>query len=253
LKVVPSIDLKEGKSVKLIQGVPGTGIEVSDDPVGLAAYWEDQGAEILHIVDLDRAIEDRGSNKETIGQITENISIPVEVGGGIRTEKDVTELLNLGARWVILGTKAIENPEFIAELIGLIPSGNLILALDANNGRIVTHGWTEETLLRIPEAIRIFDQYQPAAYLYTNVTIEGTMTGLDYKEIGGIVDCTRTPIIYSGGISSLNDLRLLRDAKVCAAVVGMALYKGAFTLRQAQEVVSDAKGTCIKRDHRDHG
>lgn len=253
MKVVPSIDIKEGKSVKLIQGIPGTGIEVSDDPVGLAAYWEDQGAEILHVVDLDRAIGGRRSNKEVIRQIIENISIPVEIGGGIRTKKDATELIGLGARWVILGTKAIETPEFIAELLGLIPSKELIIALDAKNGRIVTRGWTKETPLRIPEAIHKFDQFQPAAYLCTNVTIEGTMTGLDHEEIERIVDCTRTPIIYSGGISSLSNLRLLRDLKVHAAVIGMALYKGAFTLRQAQEVVSDAKGTRIKRDYGDHG
>ncbi len=240
MKVVPSIDIKEGKSVKLIQGVPGTGIEVSDNPVRLAVYWKDQGAEILHVVDLDGAIGNKGTNRETIGKIIEAVSIPVEVGGGIRTKKDVLEILNLGARWLILGTKVIETPRFITELLDLIPSENLIIALDAKEGRIVTHGWTKETSLKIPEAISRFDRFLPAAYLYTNVAIEGTMIGLDFKEIGRIVDCTGTPIIYSGGVSSLSDLRALRDAEIHAAVVGMALYKGAFTLRQAQEAASDA-------------
>jgi phosphoribosylformimino-5-aminoimidazole carboxamide ribotide isomerase len=240
LKVVPSIDLKDGKSVKLVRGVPGTGIEVSNEPVELAAYWEREGAEILHLVDLDRALEGRETNKEIIKQIVQAVSIPVEVGGGIRSEEDVAELLNLGARWVIVGTKAVENPEFLTDLLESTSSANLIIALDAKGGRIVTRGWTVKTQLGLEEAVRSFDRFRPAAYLCTNVAIEGTMTGIDFEEMKRVVDCTETSIIYSGGVSSLKDLKALRAVGIYAAVVGMALYKGAFTLREAQGVVSNA-------------
>lgn len=240
MKVVPSIDLKDGKSVKLVRGVPGTGIEVSNEPVELAAYWEREGAEILHVVDLDRAIEQRETNKEIIEQIVQEVSIPVEVGGGIRSKEDVVELLDLGARWVIIGTKAVENPEFLADLLKSTSSENLIIALDAKGGKIVTRGWTVETRFGLLEAVRRFDRFRPAAYLCTNVAIEGTMTGIDFEEMKRVVDCTETSIIYSGGVSSLKDLRALKVVGVYATVVGMALYKGAFTLREAQGVVSDA-------------
>lgn len=240
MKVVPSIDLKDGKSIKLVQGEPGTGIKVSDEPVKLAAYWEREGAEILHVVDLDRAIEQREINNEIIKQIVQEVSIPVEVGGGVRSEEDVLELLDLGARWVIVGTKAVENPDFLTDLLESISSTNLIIALDAKGGRIVTHGWTVATRLGIEEAVRRFDRFRPAAYLCTNVAIEGTMTGIDFEEMKRVVGSTKTSIIYSGGVSSLKDLTTLKTVGVYAVVVGMALYKGAFTLREAQGVVSDA-------------
>lgn len=240
MKVIPSIDLKDRKSVKLVRGVPGTGLKIPDEPIKLAAYWEREGAEILHIIDLDGAIKQRETNKEIIKQIFREVSIPVEVGGGIRSKEDVLRILNLGARWVIMGTKAIENPEFLVELLESTSSTNLIVALDAKGGKIVTRGWTVKTRLGIPEAIRKFDRFRPAAYLCTNVAIEGTMTGIDFEEMERIVGCTETPIIYSGGVSSLKDLRVLKEVGVYAAVVGMALYKGVFTLREAQEVVQDA-------------
>ncbi len=240
MKVIPSIDLKDGKSVKLVKGVPGTGIEVSDDPLKLAAYWEGQGAEILHVVDLDAAIENKRTSRDIIGRIIENVSIPVEVGGGIRSKKDALELVDAGARWIITGTEAIRNPEFVARLLDSIPPEKLIIALDAKSGRVVTHGWVVETSLTVAEAIGRFDRFRPAAYLCTNVSVEGTMTGVETEEMKRIVDSTETLIIYSGGVSSLSDLASLKGAGVYATVIGMALYKGVFTLRKAQEVASDA-------------
>jgi phosphoribosylformimino-5-aminoimidazole carboxamide ribotide isomerase len=240
LKVIPSIDLKDGKSVKLVRGIPGTGIKVSNEPVKLADYWEKEGAEILHVVDLDGALGEKETNKKIIREIVKEVSVPVEVGGGIRNRESVIELLDLGARWVIVGTEAAENPDFFTSLLDSVSPENLIVALDAQGGKIVTRGWTVKTQLGINEAIGRFDRFQPAAYLCTNVAVEGMMAGLDYEEIKRIVACTETPIIYSGGISSLKDLIALKEVEVYGAVVGMALYKGTFTLREAQEVVSDA-------------
>lgn len=240
MNVVPSIDLKGGRSVKLVKGIPGTGIRVSDNPIELAAYWEEQGAKALHVIDLDGALQEEETNRGIIEAIIREVSIPVQVGGGVRSEEAARELLDFGARWIIVGTKAIEDLGFIAQLVDAIPSKHLIIALDARGERIVTRGWTVETALNLADAIHTFDRYQPAAYLCTNVAVEGTMSGIDFKQIGRIVSCTETPIVYSGGISSLEDLRLLRIAGVSVAVVGMALYKGVFTVREAQEVVSDA-------------
>jgi len=240
LKVIPSIDLKDGKSVKLVRGIPGTGIEVSDDPVELSAYWESQGAEILHLIDLDGALTNKDTNRDTIGRIIESVSIPVEVGGGIRSVDDALGILGLGARWVIIGTKAVEDRQFVAELINFISSENIIIALDTRGGRLVTHGWQKETELEITKIIQRLDRFRPAAYLSTKVDVEGMMTGIDVEEVKGIVLSTRTPIIYSGGVSSLEDIRNLKKAGVYGVVVGMALYKGVFKFREAMEVVSDA-------------
>lgn len=240
MKIIPSIDLRDGKSVKLVKGVPGTGIKVSDDPVKLAAYWQEQGAEILHVIDLDAAIENKKTNRDIIKRIIQNVSIPVEVGGGIRSKEDALELAHAGAQWIITGTAAIRDPEFIAQLLESIPPEKLIVALDAKGGRVVTHGWVVETSLAVTEAIGRFSRFKPAAYLCTNIAVEGMMAGIEIEEMREIVSSTETPIIYSGGVSSLNDLAAIRNAGVYATVIGMALYKGIFTLREAQEVASDA-------------
>jgi len=242
MKVIPSVDIQDGKCVKLVQGKPGTGREISDDPLKVAEAWEAEGAEILHVVDLDAAFTGSRKNRETVKKIIRSLRIPVEVGGGIRRVEDARELVEAGARWVILGTVAVERPQAISVFLNRVGGDRVIVALDSRGGRVVTRGWTAEAAGSPFNLIRFFTRQEVAAFLYTDVNVEGTLSGLDTGLVRKVVDSTDKPVIYAGGVSSLQDLLHLAKAGVWGAVVGRALYEGVFTLKEAKEIVRNAAG-----------
>jgi len=242
--VIPSVDIKDGRCVKLIRGKPGSGRVISDDPLEVAKSWEEEGAEILHLIDLDAAISGDERNREIIKHILAEMKIPVEVGGGIRTVEKALALLEAGAEWVIMGTAAVENPTLVSEVAEVINASHLILAIDSEGARVLTRGWTQRTQLSTEEAVKWFRDLKLAAFLYTDVKVEGTLRGIDDEGIRRLIAATETPIIYSGGITSLQDVRTLAQLGLRGAVVGRALYDGHFTLREAIDVVQAAACSC---------
>ena len=233
--VIPSVDILSGRCVKLVQGRPGTGLVVSQLPVDVALYWEKEGAERLHVVDLDGAMTGRRLNAAVVESIVESVSIPVEVGGGVRQVEDVESLLGLGAEYVILGTSVVENPAFLEELIDRFDAKNLIVSIDSKGGKLVSRGW-KHMLSRPPlELAEELSRHSLAALLYTDVSNEGTLKGVDRIYIRGLVERSRNPILYSGGISSLGDVKALTSVGVSVFLIGSALYTGVFGLREAIE------------------
>lgn len=234
--VIPSVDILGGRCVKLVQGRPGTGLIVSQLPVDVAVHWQNEGAERLHVIDLDGATTGRRVNAVIIESIVKSVSIPVEVGGGIRRVEDVASLLGLGAEYVILGTSVVENPAFFEELVNRFDARNLIVSIDSKEGRVVSRGWKRMLPCSPLELAEELGGHSLAALLYTDVSNEGTLRGIDRAYVRDLVKRSRNPILYSGGISSLDDVKALADIGVSGSIVGSTLYTGVFSLREAIEV-----------------
>ncbi|MEM2904527.1 MAG: 1-(5-phosphoribosyl)-5-[(5-phosphoribosylamino)methylideneamino]imidazole-4-carboxamide isomerase [Candidatus Bathyarchaeia archaeon] len=233
--VVPSVDIKNGRCVKLIQGRPGTGLDISGDPVAVAKHWESEGAEMLHLVDLDGAISGSQENRGLVKRLLATAAVPVQVGGGIRTVDDAVSLLSSGAFRVIVGTAALKDPAFVEKLAARVEPRRVLISLDARRGMVLREGWTAETGAPLTRWVSRFEASGVGGFLYTDVSVEGTLKGPGLSAVRKLVSLTRLPIIYAGGISSLDDLVGLSQVGVQAAVVGMALYQGRFSLKEAQE------------------
>ena len=237
MRIIPSIDLKDGRCVKLIGGVVGSGFTVSEDPLSLARFWMREGAELLHVIDLDGAIEGSKRNRGIIRMMLKEVPLPVEVGGGLRTVDDVVEILDAGARWAIIGTALIEEGGFLERLISEVSASKLIASIDSKGGRVALRGWTKVSALSPVEAVKAYGRFNFSAFLYTDIDVEGRQGGVNVKALREIVSATSIPIIYSGGIANLSDLVKLKSLGVYGAVVGSALYKGDFTLEEAKNAV----------------
>lgn len=236
--IVPSIDIRHGRCVKLIQGKPGTGLVLSATPLEAAKAWQDEGAKRLHIVDLDGALEGTKNNRPLVEAILESLHIPVQVGGGIRSVDDVKYYLKHGASWVILGTAVFVDPSFLRKLRDEVESSRVIIALDYKDDMIVTQGWQKTTKITPLEAIRRMDSKMVYGFLVTDVDAEGMMRGVRVENIKALVNATRKPIIYAGGVSKLNDIAKLASIGVDSVVVGRALYERRFTLKQAEDTAN---------------
>jgi len=235
VEVIPSIDIMHGRCVKLVQGNPSLGREVSADPLEVAERWRGEGARRLHIVDLDAALRGGVGNRETVERIIRAVDIPVQVGGGVRSVKDASSLIEAGARWVVLGTVAFEDREAASQIISTITPQRAIIAIDAKGGLVVKRGWVESTPYTPLDAIREFEPKGVAAFLYTDVHVEGMLKGVDEGYIRTLTRSAKTPIIYSGGVSSTSDIRRLAKAGVGGVILGRALYDGVVSLREAME------------------
>jgi phosphoribosylformimino-5-aminoimidazole carboxamide ribotide isomerase len=239
LEIIPSIDIKNGKCVKLVQGVPDSGREISEDPVKIAKKWADDGARVLHIIDLDAAIYGDTDNFETVKgilRVLNKLNIHAEVGGGIRTIEKAKELIKSGASWIILGTVAVKDPKLTNKIIESVGSKRVIIAIDSKKDRILTQGWRFKSKLSPISAVNKYQNLGISAFLYTDVDVEGTMKGVNVNFIKNIVKLSRIPIIYSGGVSSLNDIAELTRTGVQGVIVGRAFYDGIFTLKEAVEI-----------------
>ena len=235
LELLPAVDIADGRAVQLVQGVAGSGGEFGD-PLDAALAWQEQGAEWLHLVDLDAAFG-RGSNRELVDAIVGKLDIKVELSGGIRDAESLTAALATGCRRVNLGTAALEQPEWTAEAIA--DHGNRIaVGLDVRGTTLAARGWTRdggdlwETLARL-------DGEGCARYVVTDVNKDGMLAGPNLVLLEQVCERTVRPVVASGGVSTLGDVRALRtlvDAGVEGAIVGSALYRGAFTLPEALDV-----------------
>ncbi|WP_158058193.1 1-(5-phosphoribosyl)-5-[(5-phosphoribosylamino)methylideneamino]imidazole-4-carboxamide isomerase [Halorussus halophilus] len=231
-EVVPAVDMQDGKVVQLVQGERGTE-KTYGDPVAAAERWIDAGAETLHLVDLDGAFEGERQNADAVERILDAADVDVQLGGGIRTVKDATDLLERGVDRVILGTAAVENPDIVAEISEEYP-GAVTVSLDAKDGEVVVSGWTESTGLDPAEAAARYEELGAGAILFTDVDVEGKLEGVQTDRVREVVEAVEIPVIASGGVATLDDVRALREAGAAAVVVGTALYEGQFTLEEAK-------------------
>ncbi|WP_410766175.1 1-(5-phosphoribosyl)-5-[(5-phosphoribosylamino)methylideneamino]imidazole-4-carboxamide isomerase [Haloferax sp. DFSO60] len=232
-EVIPAVDMQDGEVVQLVQGERGTEKSYGE-PVEAARKWVDSGAKTLHLVDLDGAFEGERKNAPAVDSVLDAVSVPVQLGGGIRTADDARELLERGVDRVILGTAAVENPDIVSELAADYPDG-VMVSLDAKDGEVLVSGWTEGTGLDPAEAAARYEELGAAAILFTDVDVEGQLEGVQLGTTTSVVEAVDIPVVASGGVATLDDIRALRDAGAAAVVVGTALYEGRFTLEEAMD------------------
>lgn len=239
MKLFPAIDLKEGKAVRLIQGRMEEATIYGDNPAEIARDFERQGAEYLHIVDLNGAFSGKPVNDETIRQIVKRVSLKIQVGGGIRTMDRITELLELGVDRVILGTVAVKNPDLVAEAARRY-GRQVIVGIDARDGLVAVQGWAERTEMRAVELGRAMQAVGIESVVFTDISRDGMLQGPNIESTVQMAAEAGLSVIASGGISTLADLRalqaeVLKGAAIEGAITGKALYSGAFTLQEALE------------------
>lgn len=230
---IPAVDLRDGACVQLVGGEYAAERIRLPDPIAVALDWEAKGFQALHIIDLDAATG-RGNNRRIIEQLLDRTDLTVQVGGGVRDRDDITRLLDAGATYVVVGTRALEDEDWLREMADDFPE-QLIVAADVRERKIVTRGWTRTMHLDIAEAMERFSQLPLAGVLVTAVHKEGLMQGADLALMEDVAESTSLPVIASGGIATDADLRLLADRGIAATVLGMALYTGALDARAIAE------------------
>jgi phosphoribosylformimino-5-aminoimidazole carboxamide ribotide isomerase len=233
-EVIPAVDMQDGQVVQLVGGERGTETTYGN-PVDAATRWVEAGARTLHLVDLDGAFEGKRENADAIDAILDATDVDVQLGGGIRTADDAITLLDSGVDRVILGTAAIENPDIVGEISEEHP-GSVMVSLDASEGEVLVSGWTEGTGMDPAEAATRYEELGAGAILFTDVDVEGQLDGIRAEPVERLVSAVDIPIVASGGVATLADVRTLRETGAAAVVVGSALYEGRFTLEAAQEV-----------------
>ncbi len=232
----PAIDIKNGQCVRLRQGSFQDVLVYSDTPLKIAKQWEAAGASFIHIVDLDGALVGHSVNDEVIKMIVSEIRIPVQVGGGIRTIKDIENKLNLGVERVIIGTKAVKDPGFIKEAIAKFGRERIVIGIDAKDGMVAIEGWekvSEYTAITLALEMK---KYGVNTIVYTDISKDGMLEGPNILHTKELADTTGLNIIASGGVSSLKDLEMLAEQDIYGAIIGKALYENKVDLRKAVEL-----------------
>jgi phosphoribosylformimino-5-aminoimidazole carboxamide ribotide isomerase len=240
--VIPAVDIKGGRCVRLRQGRMSEETVYSDDPVQMARTWCSKGAERIHLVDLDGAVGGKRVNAEVIRAIARSVPVPVELGGGIRSMDSIEFYLDAGVRWVILGTVAYKDPNLVKEACQRFP-GRVMLAIDARGGRVAVEGWTEDTDRSAIDVTGPFDGLGLAAVIYTDIQRDGMSVGPNLLATGELASALQTPVIASGGISGLEDIRkvlTLSSKGVVGVITGRALYEGTLDLEQAIRVSKES-------------
>ena len=233
--VIPAIDLKEGKCVRLEQGLMDKDTVFNDNPAAQARAWQDQGAEMLHIVDLDGAFAGEPKNRAAIEAILAAITIPSQLGGGIRDIETIEAYLALGLSRVIIGTAAQRNPELVKEACAKFP-GRIVVGIDAKAGMVAVQGWAEVTDITAVDLARKFEDCGVAAIIYTDIARDGMLQGPNLEATKALAEAVSIPIIASGGVSTLKDienLMAIEASGVTGVITGKAVYTGAIKLAEA--------------------
>ena len=233
--VIPAIDLKEGKCVRLEQGLMDKDTVFNDNPAAQARAWQDQGAEMLHIVDLDGAFAGKPKNRAAIEAIVKAITIPSQLGGGIRDIETIEAYLSLGLSRVIIGTAAQRNPELVREACAKFP-GRIVVGIDAKDGMVAVQGWAEVTDITAVDLARKFENWGVAAIIYTDISRDGMMQGPNMEATRALAEAISIPVIASGGVSSIKDienLMAIETSGVTGVITGKAVYTGAIKLAEA--------------------
>jgi len=236
--VIPAVDIKDGRCVRLYQGEMEKQTIYFDSPLEAARHWAEQGAALIHVVDLNGAVEGHPVHKAEIGAICKELSIPVELGGGLRTAADIEEVLALGVTRVVLGTKAYEDPAFLQYVCRKFP-GKIVAGIDARGGKVAIKGWKEGTSVDAVELARRCEDDGASRIIYTDISRDGTSSGVNLEETARVAQAVKIPVIASGGVATLEDIKGLQafeKDRVEGVIIGRALYARAFTLRQATEL-----------------
>lgn len=234
---IPALDLRDNACVQLVGGSYDEEKLRLEDPVAVARAWRDCGFRHLHLVDLDAATR-RGSNEQLVRTILGSTDLSVQVGGGIRTSEQIQQALDNGAAHVVVGTRAIEDPDWLARAASRYP-GTVIVAADVRDRQILTHGWTRAQPRFVLDVVKELNEIPLAGILVTAVHREGRMGGSDLPLMEDVAEASEFPVYASGGISDMNDLRALAERGIAAAIIGMALYTGAVDPRSAAEEFSE--------------
>ncbi len=233
--VIPAIDLSEGQVVRLARGDMNEKTVYSDDPVAIARRWADEGAQILHVVDLDGAIGGQLANLDAVADILAAVSVPVELGGGLRTVKDVRRVLGIGVQWAIMGTAALRDQRELEEALAEF-GDRIIVGIDARDGKVAFEGWTEGSEVEAAGFAREMERLGVARLICTDIATDGMLTGPNLAAMQGFCEAVEIPVIASGGVSSIEDVRALRELEplgLLGCIVGRALYTGDLSLREA--------------------
>jgi phosphoribosylformimino-5-aminoimidazole carboxamide ribotide isomerase len=234
--IIPAIDLKDGRCVRLLQGRADAVTVYSDRPEDVAKRWQELGAKVIHVVDLDGAFLGTQKNIEGIKNIRRAVSVDVELGGGIRDMERIEMLLGLGINRVILGTVAIERPELVKEASRRFP-GRIIVGIDAKDGLVAVKGWVEVTSVKAKELALKMEEYGAWGIIYTDISRDGMLTGPNIEAIREMVEAVNIPVIASGGVSSIDDIKRLKEIKgLWGVITGKALYTGAIDLKEAMKI-----------------
>ena len=232
MEIIPAIDIRGGKCVRLYQGDYGQQTTFADNPVEVALQWKSQGARWLHVVDLDGAAVGEPRNAAVVKRIIDRSALLVELGGGIRKEEVAEELLHSGVSRIVLGTAAIEKPELVEKLNRRFGQA-VVVGLDARDGKIAIHGWRKDTVFDVLDLAREMTRIGVKRFIYTDVRRDGTLTEPNFDAIGKLVDRLDVPVVASGGVARLEHLQRLGELGVEGAIIGKALYTGDINLREA--------------------
>ncbi len=232
IEIIPAIDLKGGRCVRLYQGDYSRETVFSEDPLERAFHWHSLGATRLHVVDLDGAANGELANLEIIKQIVTALPIPIQVGGGIRTMETVKELLKMGVERVVLSTVAVEDPQLIAEVCRIF-SESIVVSIDTREGMVSTHGWQLDTKVVALDFARSMAKLGVKRFVYTDISRDGTLTEPNFTAFAELIKAVYLPVIASGGVSSLTHVTMLKQLGAEAAIIGRALYTGDIHLKDA--------------------
>lgn len=237
--VIPAIDLKDGQCVRLRQGDLNQQTIYSEDPAAMAAHWQQLGGQLLHLVDLNGAVDGQPRNFSYIERILARVSIPVQVGGGIRSIETVRLYFSRGVHRVVLGTSALNNPSFLGQACKEFPH-RVIVGIDARDGKVAVHGWTHVSGISVTDLVQQLEGYPLAGIIYTDIAKDGMLAGPNLAALREMVDSSPVAVIASGGITCLDDLRAIRSLgpRMTGAIVGKALYDGKMDLREAIQAVA---------------
>ena len=237
--IIPAIDLKDGKCVRLRQGRMDDDTVFDDSPVDVAQRWLDQGARRIHLVDLDGAFAGEPRNAELVRQVCKiSGDVPVQIGGGIRSIETAQAYIDAGVSYLIIGTLAVKDPEFVDQLCKQFP-GHIIVGLDANDGFVATEGWAEASTVTAVSLAQRFENVGVSAIVYTDISRDGMMQGVNTEATAALADAVSIPIIASGGVSTLVDIQSLGEQMhrgISGAIVGRALYEDSLDLVEAQQL-----------------
>ena len=240
MKFIPAIDLKDNKCVRLLRGKLENITIFNDNPVEQAIFFEKKGCERIHIVDLDGAFGGENINKNTILDIRKNISIPLELGGGIKSEEDISFWLNEGIDFLVIGSLAVKNKKLILELSKKYPN-KIYIALDFLNQKVMIKGWKEDSELSIDEILKVYNESSVNGFIFTDISRDGMLEGLDIDLINSLVSKTSKKIIVGGGLSSYQDLynlKKINSSNFEGVIAGKAYYSGKIKINQALEILN---------------
>lgn len=242
--IIPAIDLKDGECVRLRQGLMDDSTVFSDDPVAVAARWVEAGCRRLHLVDLNGAFAGEPVNGEVVTAIAAAYpELPIQIGGGIRSLETIEAYIRAGVSYVIIGTKAVKEPEFVAQACAAFP-GKVIVGLDAKDGLVATDGWAEVSTVQAADLAKRFESDGVSAIVYTDIARDGMMQGVNVEATVAMAEASSIPVIASGGITDMRDIRALNAVAsrgICGAITGRAIYEGTLDVAEAQRLCDGAE------------